>query len=105
MWCCQANFYPTSNTDPVRGQGYAALVHIGVEVRIDTYFEDHQRREVQAYYGKQSASGHWPLERAKKNNGCLPLGQGNSWGSHPLARSMTDNWFGKLFADKGDIAN
>lgn len=50
-----------------------------VEIRIGTYFEDHQRKEVQTYYGKQRASGHCPPGLAKKNNGCLPPGQAKKW--------------------------
>jgi Ni/Co efflux regulator RcnB len=50
-----------------------------VEIRIGAYFEDHQRTEVQTYYGKQSAAGHCPPGLAKKNNGCLPPGQAKKW--------------------------
>ena len=50
-----------------------------VEIRIGTYFEDHQRKGVQTYYGKQRASGNCPPGLAKKNNGCLPPGQAKKW--------------------------
>ena len=50
-----------------------------VEIRIGSYFEDRQRKEVQSYYSKQSASGKCPPGLAKKNNGCLPPGQAKKW--------------------------
>lgn len=50
-----------------------------VEIRVGGYFEDQQRKDVQTYYGKQSAAGRCPPGLAKKNNGCLPPGQAKKW--------------------------
>ena len=61
------------------GKGNSKGEGTPVEIRIGAYFEDHQRKEVQTYYGKQQASGKCPPGLAKKNNGCLPPGQAKKW--------------------------
>lgn len=51
----------------------------GVDIRINGYFNDHQREYAHAYYGEQFRGGHCPPGLAKKHNGCLPPGQAKKW--------------------------
>lgn len=62
-----------------REQAQSEANNATVEVRVGGYFEDHQRREAEDYYGKQRKAGHCPPGLAKKNNGCMPPGQAKKW--------------------------
>lgn len=59
------------------------------EIRINGYFNDHQREIARSYYGEQFRSGHCPPGLAKKHNGCLPPGQAKKWmRGRPLSRDI-----------------
>jgi Ni/Co efflux regulator RcnB len=49
------------------------------EIRINAYFNDHQREIANTYYGEQFRRGNCPPGLAKKHNGCLPPGQAKKW--------------------------
>lgn len=50
-----------------------------VDIRINGYFNDHQREYARTYYGEQFRGGHCPPGLAKKHNGCMPPGQAKKW--------------------------
>jgi Ni/Co efflux regulator RcnB len=59
------------------------------EIRINAYFNDHQREYAHAYYGGQFRSGRCPPGLAKKHNGCMPPGQAKKWRrGYPLPRDV-----------------
>lgn len=58
-------------------------------IRINGYFNDHQRETARAYYGEQFRRGHCPPGLAKKHNGCMPPGQAKKWAiGRPLPRDV-----------------
>lgn len=59
------------------------------DVRIGGFFGEPQRAAANTYYGQQFSSGHCPPGLAKKNNGCLPLGQAKKYSvGQPLPRGV-----------------
>ena len=46
---------------------------------VELRFSDGDRRFIRDYYGAQMRAGQCPPGLAKKNNGCLPPGQGRQW--------------------------
>src|SRR5512139_469432 len=59
------------------------------EVRVNAYFNDHQRTVVREYYAESFRSGRCPPGLAKKHNGCLPPGQAKKWYvGRPLPRDV-----------------
>lgn len=72
-----------------RQQAQGGSGGVSVDIRIGGYFEDRQRNEAHAYYGKQRKAGRCPPGLAKKNNGCMPPGQAKKWGmGQPLPRDV-----------------
>jgi len=49
------------------------------DVRINMYFNDHQRSVVREYYTERYRAGKCPPGLAKKGNGCMPPGQAKKW--------------------------
>ncbi len=52
---------------------------VTANVSVNTYFTDSQRGAIRNYYGQQYSAGRCPPGLAKKNNGCMPPGQGKKW--------------------------
>ena len=48
-------------------------------ITVNNYFTDPQRVVVRNYYSQQYSKGRCPPGLAKKNNGCMPPGQGKKW--------------------------
>ena len=58
-------------------------------IRINGYFNDHQREIARSYYGEQFRRGNCPPGLAKKHNGCMPPGQAKKWAvGRPLPRDV-----------------
>lgn len=59
------------------------------EVRVNAYFNDHQRTVVREYYDDSFRRGGCPPGLAKKHNGCMPPGQAKKWQmGRPLPRDV-----------------
>lgn len=61
------------------------------DIQPGTYFNDQQRTVVREYYVQNYANGKkCPPGLAKKNNGCMPPGQGGQWVvGQPVPRGVT----------------
>jgi len=60
------------------------------DIKVGTYFNDHQRQLARAYYVQQYGDGRrCPPGLARKNNGCMPPGQARKWAvGEPLPRGV-----------------
>jgi hypothetical protein len=53
----------------------------GSRISINAYFDDRERDYARGYYREEFSRGNCPPGLAKKNNGCLPPGQGEKNGT------------------------
>lgn len=76
---------------------------VSIDIRIDTG----DRGVIQDYYGGLAARGHCPPGLAKKQNGCMPLGQAKKWakgrrlGPDVIFYDLPPDLYGRLHVPAG----